>query len=195
MSGPDLYLDLDGTILDVAPRYHHVHRATVRALGAESQTSLDSFWEKKRLGWTPPEKPFNRRGDLFSTFRALPDPLVPKPGDEVMLRFDWPARTRIRSGRVRIQTDPFGPWIKVAEARAGTAPERLRIGRFDRATPVSYRVDIEADGDRSVELWGYFQVRIDQSQNPLPTGPLLDAPLTDARRDPDPPEGKPKGPQ
>lgn len=52
MSLPDLYLDLDGTILDVAPRYHHVHRATVRALGAESRLSRQAFWEHKRAGWT-----------------------------------------------------------------------------------------------------------------------------------------------
>lgn len=52
MSLPDLYLDLDGTILDVAPRYHHVHRATVHALGAESRLSLGAFWAHKRAGWT-----------------------------------------------------------------------------------------------------------------------------------------------
>lgn len=47
---PEIYLDLDGTILDVAARYHHVHLETVRALGAESTIGLDAFWSQKRSG-------------------------------------------------------------------------------------------------------------------------------------------------
>ena len=40
-------------------------------------------------------------------------------------------------------------------------------------------MEIDADGDRSAELWGYFQVRSDPSQNPQPPGPLIDAKLTE----------------
>jgi hypothetical protein len=127
--------------------------------------------QKKRLGWSPPEKAVDRADDLFSVFRALPDPLVPKPDEEVALKFDWPRDTRVRSCRVRIQTDVFGPWIETARASNGPTPASLRLGRFDRPTPVSYRVDVEAEGGRTVELWGYFQVRSEPTINPLPTAP------------------------
>ena len=50
------------------------------------------------------------------------------------------------------------------------APDSVPLGQFDRATPVSYRVDaVLADG-RDVELWGYFQVREKPDLNPSPRG-------------------------
>lgn len=52
MTAPDLYLDLDGTILDVAARNHRVHVESVRALGGESRLSLEAFWREKRAGLT-----------------------------------------------------------------------------------------------------------------------------------------------
>jgi hypothetical protein len=127
--------------------------------------------QKKRLGWMPPSQRVDRGADLFSVFRALPDPLVPKPDEEVVLKFDWPRGARVRSCRVRVQTDVFGPWIETASVSNSPAPASLRIGRFDRPTPVSYRVDVEPEGGQPVELWGYFQVRSDPTINPLPAVP------------------------
>ena len=48
------------------------------------------------------------------------------------------------------------------------APAHLKLGRFDRPTPVSYRIDAETNDHRAVELWGYFQVRSEPGTNPLP---------------------------
>lgn len=123
--------------------------------------------QKKRLGWKPPEKPFDRSRDLFSTFRALPEPVVPKPNEPVSLALDWPAESRVRKVRVRVQTDLAGPWIEVTAPKEDR-PERVPLGSFDRPTPVSYRIDAELEDRQSVELWGYFQVRTAPNVVPLP---------------------------
>ncbi len=139
---------------------------------AQYQGWLSESWldeaQKRRLGWTPPETPFDRKADLFTTFRALPDPAVPKPGEAVSLALDWPAGTMLKSLRTRVQTRLFGPWIDIPGAVAGDAPDRVPLGDFDRPTPVSYRVDAETADGRHVELWGYFQVRATPEQPPLP---------------------------
>ena len=124
----------------------------------------------KRLASSAPEKPIDRRQDLFSTFKAATEPRVPKPDQDVTLKLDWPAGTQVRSCRVRIQTELTGPWIEVASTTNAAAPASLRLGRFDRPTPVSFRVDAESSDQRSVELWGYFQVRSEFDTHPLPAG-------------------------
>ncbi len=149
-----------------------------------SESWLDDA-QKKRLGWMPPEKPLDRKGDLFSTFKALPEPLVPKPNEPVSLKLTWPEGTAIKSLRVRFQTELWGPWVESAVTTSAIldklpnqdrlfkvkAPDFVLLGQFDRATPVSYRVDaVLADG-RDVELWGYFQVREKPDLNPSPRAP------------------------
>ncbi len=118
--------------------------------------------QKKRLGWKPPEMPFDRKTDLFSAFTAIPEPLVPKPNEPASLKLTWPDGAAVKSCRVRVQTELLGPWNDVEIVRGlgeKDVPQSVLLGRFDRATPVSYRVDaVLADG-RDVELWGYFQVR------------------------------------
>lgn len=134
--------------------------------------------QKKRLGWKPAAKPV-AGNDLYSTFRALPEPLVPKPGESVALKFDWPKGAVVESGRVQIQTEIRGPWIEVAGLEKGNAPVSTPIGVFDRPSPVSYRVDVELDDGQSEELWGYFQVRSERNMNPQPRAemPAGDDPL------------------
>ncbi len=132
-----------------------------------SQSWLDDE-QKRRLGWTPPKAPADRKRDLFSVFQAWLDPLVPEPGQDVALRCEWPQGAEIRSCRVRVQTDVFGPWLDVANVAAGPTPATLRLGRFDRPTPVSFRVDVELADGQTEELWGYFQVRAQPDMLPLP---------------------------
>jgi hypothetical protein len=124
--------------------------------------------QKKRLGWSAPAKPPDRRADLFSLFTALPDPAVPRPDEPVRLRMTWPPGARIASLRVRLQTDLWGPWVDAAAPAEGAAPEAVALGRFDRPTPVSYRVDATLTGGGDVELWGYFQVRARPDEPPRP---------------------------
>jgi hypothetical protein len=69
---------------------------------------------------------------------------------------------------LRIQTDLRGPWLDIPQSLADAAPEQLTLGRFDRPTPVSYRVDAVLKDGQSAELWGYFQVRSQPGENPLP---------------------------
>ncbi len=158
-----------------------------------SESWLDEA-QKKRLGWKPPEKPFDRKSDLFSTFTALPEPKVPKPNELVSLKLTWPNPARVKSCRVRVQTDLLGPWWEIAApTKLGDAPPNsIDIGRFDRATPVSYRVDVTLDDGRDAELWGYFQVREKAEIEPTPPAGAV---LSDAKRITDQFVEKPARPQ
>lgn len=134
-----------------------------------SESWLDKD-QKRRLGWTPSETPSDRSRDLFSTFRALPEPWVPQPGEPVSLALDWPEGAKGASCKVEFQTELFGPW---REARCepgpdGAPPRSVSLGAFDHPTPVSYRARVAtADGD-SAEIWGYLQVRSAPNVNPEP---------------------------
>lgn len=133
---------------------------------------LNQSWideaQKKKLGWKPANDGDGKKDGLFSTFTAIPDPLVPTPGQEVSLRMAWPAEARVKQLNVRLQTALFGPWYEVPTEAAGPAPERVSLGTFDRPTPVSYRVDAVLEGGQEVELWGYFQIRRAPEVMPLP---------------------------
>jgi len=137
--------------------------------------------QKRRLGWTPPKAPLDRPRDLFSTFRSLPDPKVPRPAEPVALACDWPEDVKLASCKVEYQTDLFGAWSEVPceLGQDGEPPRSIPLGAFDRPTPVSYRVRVSTvDGD-SVELWGYFQVRSDPESNPEPTESVRSSILED----------------
>lgn len=136
-----------------------------------SESWLDKD-QKRRLGWTPPEEPRDRSRDLFSTFRAAPEPRVPSPGQPVALALDWPEGAKLASCKVEYQTDLFGPWTEAPSEPAaddGTPPQSISLGAFDHATPVSYRVKVATDDGDSAEIWGYFQVRSDPRTNPEPS--------------------------
>lgn len=151
---------------------------SVMSMG-QYQGWLSESWvdeaQKRRLGWEPPKQPADRT-DLFSVFRTLPAPRIPTPGDEAGLKFDWPAGTKLKSFRVRVQTDLFGPWLDVAATpgKDGAAPANVSLGRIDRPAPVNYRVDAETVRGESAELWGYFQVRSAPDAVPLPLLPLAE---------------------
>ncbi|MFM9117992.1 MAG: hypothetical protein ACKOU6_17715, partial [Planctomycetota bacterium] len=76
----------------------------------------------------------------------------------------------VKSCRVRWQTDRWGPWLEVGTPPLTDQqpPTAIGLGGFDRATPVSYRVDATTTDDRTVELWGYFQVRDKPELVPTP---------------------------
>jgi len=144
---------------------------SVMSLG-QYQGWLSESWlendQKQRLGWqdkkfvAPPEQ------ELFSEFRALPQPAVPRPGQPVVLKCDWPNNARVKWLRVRLQTAIDGPWIEVPQQWAGGAPATATLGTFDRATPISYRIEAQLENSASTELWGYLQVRDFPQSPPLP---------------------------
>jgi hypothetical protein len=138
---------------------------------AQYQGWISESWldddQKRRLGWTPPEEELDRKHDLFSSFTALPEPRIPKPGEPVALKLVWPADAKPKSVRVRIQTDLFGPWVEVQRSDQ-TSFDAVSLGSFDRPTPVSYRVDGETADGAKAELWGYFQVRSEPNAIVLP---------------------------
>ncbi len=146
-----------------------------------SESWLDKE-QKSRLGWEPPSGDVDvnqSQVELFTKFRALPQPQVPRPGEEVRLRLDWPASVRVKSLSVRIQTSLDSAWMSVPVQDG--RPEFVSLGTFDREIPVSYRVDSITESGASVELWGYFQVRREPDQNPQPMDldPDLDLDVVD----------------
>ena len=135
--------------------------------------------QKRRLGWTPTpdaDTAFDAATlELFSTFRALPETVVPKPGTPVRLKLDWPAGATVKSLRVRVQTAVRGPWIDILQAREAAPPAVAELGRFDRPTPVAWRIDATLDTGATAELWGYLQVRDRPDRDPPP--PVADPDL------------------
>ncbi|MCO6456290.1 MAG: hypothetical protein J5I93_13410 [Pirellulaceae bacterium] len=134
-----------------------------------SESWLDED-QKRRVGWQPPEAAAKRdpQLELFSSFRALPQPRVPRPNQPVTLDLDWPAAAQVKSLRVRFQTAVPGPWVEVPQAWTGDAPATASLATFDRETPVSYRVDAQLQDGSTVELWGYLQVRANPRRVPQP---------------------------
>lgn len=143
---------------------------SVMSLG-QYQGWLNESWlnreQKMQLGWEPRELTLSSQLNLFSRFRAIPKPVIPKPGEPVSLVISWPDDVKASVVRVRYQTAIGSPWVEVPQAWEGDAPKQLVLGCFDRETPVSYRVDAETADAETVELWGYFQVRS------IPERPLL----------------------
>jgi len=132
-----------------------------------SESWLDKE-QKIRLGWKPEEIEKDAKIELFSQFRALPQPKVPRPKEEVNLTLDWPDDAEVKTLRIRFQTSVDGPWIDVPQTWEGNSPQMANLASFDRETPVSYRVDTELKNGATAELWGYFQVRKDSKHNPQP---------------------------
>ncbi len=132
-----------------------------------SESSLDTD-QKERLGWQAPES--TPPPSLFTKFRAIPEPAVPRPGQAVHLKCDWPDEAQLKTLRVQVQTDVWGPWHEISSpvSADGTPPREISLGTFDRPTPVSYRIDATTIDQQQVELWGYFQVRITDDELPLP---------------------------
>jgi hypothetical protein len=129
-----------------------------------SQTWLNES-QKKALGWLPKagaattkDPAAMRSGDLFTTFTAIPSPTVPKPGEPVNLKLTWPEGARLKGLKVRLETDLNGPWTSRPVPSSDRPPPTVDLGKFDRPTPVSYRVDAALQDGQSVELWGYFKV-------------------------------------
>ncbi len=153
--------------------------------GAQYVGWLSESWlnedQKLRLGWKPVEQAWTADIELFSKFRAIPEPATPKPGNEVRLVFDWPEAAKVKSLRTRIQTAIGIPWIEVTQSWEGDAPGFASLGTFDRATPVSYRVDAELENGAKTELWGYFQVRSNPRKNPQPLALSQDLEIPDVQ--------------
>ncbi|TWT92560.1 hypothetical protein [Neorhodopirellula pilleata] len=137
-----------------------------------SESWLDKE-QKSRLGWEPLDLTVDPQTRLFSEFRALPEPIVPSPGEKVVLNLDWPDDATLKSIRVRYQTDINGPWIDAPQEQQAMLPETVTLGSFERPTPVSYRINVTMQDGTSEELWGYFQVRLND-QPPRPTSRFED---------------------
>ncbi|MEZ6086702.1 MAG: hypothetical protein R3C05_01450 [Pirellulaceae bacterium] len=143
-------------------------------MGWISESWLDKE-QKSKLQWEPEDLESDLQMQLFSTFRAIPEPLVPKPNESSGLKLDWPQDVNVKSLRVRFQTSINSPWIDVPQELVdGEVPDRATLGSFDRETPISYRVDAELRDGETAELWGYFQVRDSSDRNPAPNDRLAD---------------------
>lgn len=133
---------------------------------SESWINID---QKEHLGWkADPDYQLDAELELFSAFRAIPTPLVPRPLQTVGLELSWPKDAIVESLRVRYQTAIDGPWIETPQTLDSDRPNLAIIGSFDRPTPVSYRVDARLANGTTSELWGYFQVRQDANTPPEP---------------------------
>lgn len=136
-----------------------------------SESWLDKD-QKVHMNWQPDQPvELTAQEKLFTEFRALPQPLVPQPGEQVTLQFDFPDEAKIQDCSVEYQTSLHGPWIKSVESVSNADLEnfpQLTIGTFDRPTPVSYRVNVKLTDGSTAELWGYFQVRTSPQEIVLP---------------------------
>ncbi len=142
--------------------------------------------QKIRLGWEPVDTPQTSQQQLFSTFRVVPNPVIPRPAEPVQLIPDWPEGAEVKRCDVQVQTSLGGPWMTVPVAWDGPRPQSLALGVFERPTPVSFRIRTELSDGASAELMGYFQVR-EQPDVPLQPDALpLDLLTTGDAEDSDP---------
>jgi hypothetical protein len=146
-----------------------------------SESSINKE-QKIRLGWEPQKEQETDQSKLFSAFRAVPDPVIPKPDEPVRLKLDWPEIAVAQSLRVRYQTALDGPWTEAPQHWDGDHPEFASLGRFDCDTPISYRVDATLKNGATAELWGYLQVMQDPAIRPQPLSLSADLIVAD---DPD----------
>ncbi len=144
-----------------------------------SESYLDTD-QKERLGWQVVDAAKNPGPSLFTVFRAVPASSVPRPGEEVLLKCDWPEGAKLESLRVQVQTDVWGPWHDILSSvnSDGAVPSMISLGTYDRPTPLSYRIDASTKGGQQVELWGYLQVRAKDDEPPVPAELTGDLALT-----------------
>ena len=139
-----------------------------------SESWLDKE-QKVRMAWEPGEAPDDLQMQLFTKFTAIQEPAVPRPGTPVRLKLTWPEACQVESVRVRFQTSVHGPWQDSIQEEPGElAPGSVPLGSFERETPVGYRVDAKLKTGETAEIWGYFQVRTDQSRPLIPHEPSRD---------------------
>jgi hypothetical protein len=138
-----------------------------------SESWLDKD-QKAKLNWHGETENRAEPTDLFSTFRAIPTPRVPQPNQPVTLTLNWPTNANVKKLRVRYQTSIEGPWCEIPQTWSGKSPEMVNLGIFDRDTPISYRIDTELESGETEELWGYLQVREDETTPPFPVTPSVD---------------------
>jgi hypothetical protein len=161
--GSDCVIYHEGCGHTVGLPHPDVGDGSVMSLG-QYQGWINESWldkdQKSRLQWAPDaEATSDAQVELFTSFRAVPNPLVPTPDTPVMLDLDWPDGAKVESLRVRFQTSLDGPWTEVAQSWELDAPTTAVIGKFERPTPVSYRVDATLRDGATAEIWGYVQVR------------------------------------
>ncbi|MEX0794054.1 MAG: hypothetical protein WD045_13035 [Pirellulaceae bacterium] len=146
-----------------------------------SESWLDND-QKARLGWEPGEAVKDPDTQLFSKFRAIPEPMIPRPGEEISLKLDWPEDVTVTKLIVEYQTSLYGPWIAAPAINLEgleSPPDSAPLPKFQTATPVSYRVTVETEAGATTELWGYFQVR--ERRRDFPTPPPESPDLAPAR--------------
>ncbi len=199
-SGSDCVVYHEGVGHTVGLPHPDEGNPSVMSLGQYHGWINESFLnddQKERLGWKAFDAAKNPGPSLFTKFRAIPTPPMPRPGQEVLLKCDWPEGAQLQTMRVQVQTDVWGPWNDIHSPvnPDGAVPGIISLGTFDRPTPISYRIDASTKDGQKVELWGYLQVRIKDDEPPLPaelTGDLV-ATLPDSLNPSQP--GVAKGPE
>ena len=134
---------------------------TAQYQGWLNETFLDQR-QKRELGWKPQgDRSTKAPESLFTALTALPSPAAPKAGQPVSIRLNWPEGAKVKSLRIRYQTELTGPWVEVKPGPDpwGNRPARIKLATFDKSTPVSYRADASLEDGQEAEIWGYFQVK------------------------------------
>lgn len=138
---------VDNTVMGTAQYAFWINEASLNAK------------QKLKLGCPPPDKLPDHSGDLFTHFTALHQPIVPKINQPVTLALKWPKDAQVKELKVRIQTELLGKWETIPTPVTATPPDSIALKTFDRATPVSYRVDATLADGQTAEIWGYFPVK------------------------------------
>ncbi len=170
-SGSDCVVYHEGVGHTVGLPHPDEGNPSVMSLGQYHGWISESFLDvdqKEHMQWKAPASapPVS----LFSKFRAIPQTPVPKPGEQVLLKCDWPAGAQLQMLHVQVQTDLWGPWLDIESPVPpdGHTPAEISLGSYDRPTPISYRIQATLKDKQSVELWGYLQVRTNENEPPQP---------------------------
>ena len=131
---------------------------TAQYVFALNETWLDER-QKRQMGWGPGQNSNDLSHDLFTKFSVKYYPPSPAVGQEVSVQFTWPTGAQLDKLSVATQTTLYGPWHEMPVRVSASPPDRISLGSFSEATPVSYRVRVALRDSQSTEIWGYFQVR------------------------------------
>jgi phosphoglycolate phosphatase-like HAD superfamily hydrolase len=180
---PTLVFDLDGTLLDVSARHHHVYSTVVTALGAEPLARAD-YWQMKRqaIGWPEilaasglPEADVADFEAKFAELIELPDSL----GFDVLFTDATPVLTRLaatyrcalvtlRSSatalRAQLAVFALTPFFDVIETAPGGTDHAFQKARLIRKVvpdddPSVVVGDSEADVHAATAL-GYTSIAV-----------------------------------
>jgi phosphoglycolate phosphatase len=180
---PTLVFDLDGTLLDVSARHHHVYSSVCRALGGQP-LDLAAYWhlKRRRTGWPEILAQSGLDDAEVATFEAMFVELIELPdslGFDVLFPETIPVLTRLaaifrctlvslRSSATALRAQlavfaitPFFEAIQSAAPGADPAFEKARLIRktIPAEDPAVVIGDSEADV-AAANVLGYLSIAV-----------------------------------